>query len=58
MRPKGVADGQQVEIPVLLIFRTVGTQEARNTQEWKNWGKCKDMHGRQIRRDELKHDTE
>ena len=34
-RPKGVADGQQVEIPVLLYIRTVGTQRESTGAEWK-----------------------
>ena len=36
MRARAVIDGQQVEIPVLRIIRTVGTQEDRKTGEWKN----------------------
>ena len=33
-RPKGVGDGQQVEIPVLptLVFREVGTQGDRSSE--------------------------
>ena len=31
VRPKGVADGQQVEIPVLQYDRTVGTQKESTT---------------------------
>ncbi len=50
MRAKAVADGQQVEIPVLLINRTVGTQEDRQTGEWKDPVKHKAETGRQIRR--------
>ena len=38
-RPRGVADGQQVEIPVLLYNRTVGTQRESATREWKDRGK-------------------
>ena len=38
-RPKGVADGQQVEIPVLLYNRTVGTQKDSTAREWKYRGK-------------------
>ena len=41
MRAKAIADGQQVEIPVLRIFRNVGTQEDRETQERKYWVKHK-----------------
>ena len=41
MRAKAVADGQQVEIPALRIIRTVGTQEDKETGEWKNPGKHK-----------------
>ena len=36
MRPRGVADGQQVEIPVLLYNRTVGTQKDRKSRERKD----------------------
>ena len=35
MRPKGVVDGQQVEIPVLQYNRTVGTYEESMSREWK-----------------------
>ena len=48
MRAKAVIDGQQVEIPVLRIFRTVGTQEDRKTQERKYWVKHKGEVGRKI----------
>ena len=41
MRAKAVADGQQVDIPVPHINRTVGTQKDRKSQEWKNWCKRK-----------------
>ena len=51
MRAKAVADGQLVDIPVLGIFRTVGTQEDSKTGEWKNPGKYKAMPSRQIRWD-------
>ena len=33
MRPKGVADGQQVDIPAPDIIRTVGTQVIRTARE-------------------------
>ena len=36
MRSKDVADGQQVEIPVLQYNRTVGTQTESISREWKN----------------------
>ena len=49
MRPKGVVDGQQVDIPVLHIIRTVGTQEDRETGEWKDPVKRKAVRDRQIR---------
>ena len=39
MRTRVVADGQQVEIPVLLYNRTVGTQRESATREWKDRGK-------------------
>ena len=38
-RPKGVVDGQQVEIPVLPCNRTVGTQAESASREWKD--RCK-----------------
>ena len=38
-RTRVVVDGQQVEIPVLFINRTVGTQQESESQEWKDW--CK-----------------
>ncbi len=34
-RPKGVADGQQAEIPVLRDDRTVGTHAQAMSREWK-----------------------
>jgi len=49
VRAKAVADGQQVEIPVLLINRTVGTQEDRQTGEWKDPVKHKAKPDRQTR---------
>ena len=39
MRSKDVADGQQVEIPVLQCIRTVGTQTESLSREWKNRSK-------------------
>ena len=38
-RPKGVVDGQQVEIPVLRYDRTVGTRVESISREWKD--RCK-----------------
>ena len=35
MRAKAIADGQQVEIPVLRNNRTVGTQTESQSREWK-----------------------
>ena len=35
MRSKDVADGQQVEIPVLRYDRTVGTHVESISTEWK-----------------------
>ena len=58
MRAEAVADGQQVEIPVLRLIRTVGTQEDRGTRDWKNRGKHKGEAGRQIHRLMLKCDAE
>ena len=39
VRLRSVADGQQVEIPVPRIIRTVGTQKDSTTREWKDRGK-------------------
>ena len=39
MRAKAIADGQQVEIPVLRNNRTVGTQTESQNREWKD--RCK-----------------
>jgi hypothetical protein len=50
VRAKAVADGQLVEILVLHINRTVGTQVDKESWEWKNQRKCKGVSGRQIRR--------
>ena len=36
VRPKGVADGQQVEIPALLYDRTVGTHGGSMGREGKD----------------------
>lgn len=47
MRAKAVIDGQQVEIPVLRIFRNVRTQEDRKTQDRKYWVKHKGKNMRQ-----------
>ena len=58
MRAKAVADGQLVEIPVLRLYRTVGTQEDTKTGEWKNPAKDKAMRTRQIRCDKVKSDGE
>ena len=38
-RLKSVVDGQQVEIPVPRIIRTVGTQKDNTTREWEDRGK-------------------
>ena len=38
-RPKGVSDGQQVEIPALQYIRTVGTQKDNIIREWKDRNK-------------------
>ena len=38
-RLKSVVDGQQVDIPVLLYVRTVGTQKGRKSRERKD--RCK-----------------
>ena len=39
MRARAVADGQQVEIPVLRYDRTVGTRKESGSREWK--ARCK-----------------
>ena len=49
MRARAVIDGQQVEIPVLRIIRTVGTQEDKQTGERENPVKHKVLGSRQIR---------
>lgn len=36
IRPKGVVDGQQVEIPVPQCNRTVGTHVESKSREWKD----------------------
>ena len=36
MRAKAVADGQQVEIPVLYLIRTAGTHAGSMSGEWKD----------------------
>ena len=41
-RAKAVVDGQQVEIPVPLYIRNVGTQTENMTREWKD----RDKRGR------------
>ena len=51
MRARAVADGQLVEIPAPRIVRTVGTQEDKETGEWKNPGKHKVAAHRKIRRE-------
>ncbi len=38
-RGESVADGQQVEIPVLQYDRTVGTRKESGSREWK--ARCK-----------------
>jgi len=58
VRAKAVADGQQVEIPVLLINRTVGTQEDRQTGEWKDPVKHKAEPDRQTRQVMVKCDKD
>ena len=58
MRAKAVADGQLVEIPVLGIFRTVGTQEDKQTGEWKNPAKRKVIPLRKNRAGEAKRNRE
>ena len=58
MRARVVIDGQQVEIPVLRIIRTVGTQEDKQTGERENPVKHKVLDGRQIRRHMMKCDED
>ena len=48
MRSKDVADGQQVDIPVLYGNRTVGTHEESITGGW-NSGQAEELSRRQIR---------
>ena len=42
LRPKGVGDGQQVEIPVLpsFVIRDVGTQEDKITESLEKLGQA------------------
>ncbi len=58
MRTKVVADGQQVEIPALRKYRTVGTQKDNRTGERKNPAKDKVIPNRQIRSGKMKSDGE
>ena len=58
LRPKGVDDGQLVEIPVLCIIRTVGTQEDRCTAEREDAVKHKVKFERQIRQTMMKCDED
>ena len=58
MRAKAVADGQRVDIPALRIYRTVGTQEGKQTGEWKNPDKDEGVPERKNRPAELKSDVE
>ena len=39
MRAEAIADGQQVDIPVLRADRTVGTRVGSQSREWKD--RCK-----------------
>ena len=48
-RTRVVVDGQLVEIPVLCMIRTVGTQEDRWTAEREDAAKHKGEVSRQIR---------
>ena len=48
-RTRVVVDGQLVEIPVLCMIRTVGTQEDRWTAEREDAAKHKGKVSRQIR---------
>ena len=48
-RPKGVSDGQQVDIPALRYNRTVGTQRDNTIWEWKDQIKGKRRQIGQIR---------
>ena len=56
MRARAVIDGQQVEIPVLRIIRTVGTQEDRWTAEREDAAKYKVKVGRQNHQLMMKYD--
>ncbi len=58
MRAKAVADGQQVEIPALRIYRTVGTQKDKRTGERKNPAKREAMLWRQTHITKVKRDGE
>lgn len=43
LRPKGVSDGQQVEIPVLPLFvmREVGTQEDKSSIQLEKYAQAR-----------------
>ena len=58
MRARAVIDGQQVEIPVLRIIRTVGTQEDNQTGEREDPAKQGADLGRQIRREMVRCDRD
>ena len=58
VRAKAVTDGEQVEIPVPHINRTVGTQKDKESWEWKDQYKCEGYSGRKNRLKFLKHEQD
>ena len=57
MRVKAVADGKQVNIPVLVVKRDGGTQEDRQAGCWISRCKRVGLSGRQIRRMYLRRES-
>ena len=50
VRPEGVADGEQVEIPALHMIRTVGTHGRSMSRGKENLAEGEGRDGRKIRR--------
>ena len=58
MRAGAVADGQQVDIPVLQYNRTVGTRKESGSREWIVPVQARYQYGRKIRRAMGRRDVE
>jgi len=56
-RPKGVVDGKQVNIPVLILISYRGTKEAKVDQYWILMEVLEALRGRRKTYLELKNDT-